>query len=211
MNDKYKFDSISFGRRLSKIRSFYNKTQEQVAEYVGVSTKTVQNWEHGSKIPTIDNMVYLADCFNMSIGEILEDEAYRIFEKKSYTRKRNIEIISLADKIEFFMEFCEDRYMDRYELWVWDESAKYKYLYASVQKLISYTDFRNSLIEQSDVIADTYRKWVFSILTNNDEDVSIKKVIEDKIRCEKKGMASKYAIWSDWGEITYFDDDKYED
>lgn len=204
---KYKFDSISFGRRLSKIRKFHDKTQEQIAEYVGVSIKTVQNWEHGSKMPEIDNIVSLAECFNMSIGEILEDEAYRIFEKKSHSRKRSIEIISVDDKIEFYMEFCEDRYMDRYELWVWDEAAKYKYLYVSVEKLISYADFKNSLIEQSDVIADTYRKWLFSILTNSEEDVYIKKVIEDKIRYENKGMASKGAVWSDFGYIIYFDDD----
>lgn len=211
MNDKYKFDSVSFGKRLSVIRKCYEKTQEQVAEYVGVSVKTVQNWEHGSKMPGIDNIVSLAKYFNMSIGEILEDEAYRIFEKKSHSRKRSIEIISLDDKIEFFMEFCEDRYMDRYELWVWDEAAKYKYLYVSVQRVIPYTDFKNALIEKYDIIVDEYRKWLFSILTNNEEDVCIKKVIEDKIRCEKNGMASKGAIWGDFGHIIYFEDDEYPD
>lgn len=206
MNDKYKFDAVSFGMRLSQLRTFFEKTQEQVAEYVNVSTKTVQNWEHGSKMPGIDNIVSLAEYFNMSIGEILEDEAYKIFEKKSHSRKRSIEIISVDDRIEFFMELCEDRYMDRYELWVWDEAAKYKYLYASVQKLITYTEFKNSFIDKSNVIADTYRKWLFSILTDNEEDVSIKKVIEDKIRCEKKGMASKGAVWDGFGEIIHFDE-----
>ncbi len=41
MNDKYKFDAVSFGMRLSEIRKFNDKTQEEVAEYVKVSTKTV--------------------------------------------------------------------------------------------------------------------------------------------------------------------------
>ncbi len=208
MNDKYKFDSVSFGIRLSKIRKFHKKTQDQIAEYLDVSTKTVQNWEHGAKMPGIDNIVSLAEYFNMSIGEILEDEAYRIFEKKLCSRKRSIEIIPVESKIELFMEFCEDRYMDRYELLVWDEAAKYKYLYVSVKKLIPYTDFKKSLIEQSDVIADTYRKWLFSILTTSEEDVSIKKIIEDKIICENKGMASKGAVWGDFGYIIYFDDDE---
>lgn len=211
MNNKYKFDCVSFGKRLSELRKFHDKTQEQIAEYVGVSTKAVQNWEHGSKMPGIDNIVSLAEYFDMSIGEILEDEAYRIFEKKSHNRKRSIEIISVDDKIEFFMEFCEDRYMDRYELWVWDEAAKYKYLYVSVEKLIPYADFKNSLIEQSDIIVDTYRNWLFSVLTHTKEDVSIKKVIEDKIRGEKIGMASKGAVWGGFGHIIYFDDDEYDD
>lgn len=205
MNDKYKFDAVSFGMRLSQLRTFYKKTQEEVAEYVNVSTKTVQNWEHGSKMPGIDNIVSLAECFNMSVGEILEDEAYRIFGKKAHSRKRSIEIIGVKNKIEVFMEFCEDRYLDRYELWVWDELARYKYLFQSVQKLISYADFKDSMLNQSDDIVDTYRKWLFTVLTDTEEDELIRKAIEDKIKGEKSGMASENAIWSDFGEIQYFD------
>lgn len=204
MNEKYKFDAVSFGMRLSKIRTFYKKTQEEVAEYVNVSTKTVQNWEHGLKMPGIDNIVALAECFNMTVGEILEDEAYRIFEKKSYNRKRSIEIIEVENKIEVFVEFCEDRYFDRYELWVWDELAKYKYLYQSVAKLISYIDFKNSMLEQSDDIVDTYRKWLLNILTDSEEDEFIKQAIEDKIKGEKSGVVSKGAIWNGFGKIIYF-------
>lgn len=207
MNDKYKFDAVSFGVRLAKIRNSYNKTQEQVAEHIGVSTKTIQNWERGLKIPGIDNVVSLADYFNMAVGEILEDEAYRIFEKKSSSRKRSIEIIPVENKIEFFMEFCEDRYMDRYELWVWDEVAKYKYLYASVQRIIPYTDFKDSFIEQADVIVDTYRKKLLSILADTEEDRFVKEAITDKIKAEEMGMASKDAVWADFGKIVYFDND----
>ncbi len=206
MNDKYKFDAVSFGMRLSQLRTFYKKTQEQVAQYVNVSTKTVQNWEHGSKMPGIDNIVSLAECFNMSVGEILEDEAYRIFGKKAHSRKRSIEIIGVKNKIEVFMEFCEDRYFDRYELWVWDELAKYKYLFQSVQKLISYADFKDSMLNQSDGIVDTYRKWLFTVLTDTEEDELIRKAIEDKIKGEKSGMASENAIWHGFGEIIHFDE-----
>lgn len=206
MNEKYKFDAVSFGMRLSEIRKFNNKTQEEVAEYVSVSTKTVQNWEHGSKMPGIDNMVSLAECFNMTVGEILEDEAYRIFEKKFHNRKRSIEIIEVENKIEVFMEFCEDRCFDRYELWVWDELAEFKYLYQSVQKLVSYADFKSSMIEQSEVIVDAYRKWLFSILTDTKNDVFIKQAIEDKIKAENLGMASNGAIWNGFGKVIYCDE-----
>ena len=206
MNEKYKFDAVSFGMRLSEIRKFNNKTQEEVAEYVSVSTKTVQNWEHGLKMPGIDNMVSLAECFNMTVGEILEDEAYRIFEKKFHNRKRSIEIIEVENKIEVFMEFCEDRYFDRYELWVWDELAEFKYLYQSVQKLVSYADFKSSMIEQSEVIVDAYRKWLFSILTDTKNDVFIKQAIEDKIKAENLGMASNGAIWNGFGKVIYCDE-----
>jgi hypothetical protein len=157
-------------------------------------------------MPGIANIVSLAECFNMSVGEILEDEAYRIFGKKAHSRKRSIEIIEVKNKIEVFMEFCEDRYFDRYELWVWDELAKYKYLSQSVQKLISYDDFKSSMLDRSDDIVDTYRKWLFDVLTDTEEDESIRKAIEDKIKGEKSGMALENAIWTGFGKIMYFDE-----
>lgn len=204
MNDKYKFDSVSFGMRLANIRKFYKITQEEVAEQVGVSTKSVQNWEKGNKLPTIDNLVFLADCFDMTVGEILEDEAFRIFEKKADSRKRTIETIEVEGKIEVFIEFTEDRYFDRYEVWIWDELAKYKYMFCSCKKLLSYDNFKNGMLEQVDDIVSEYRNWLFSVLSDSEEDTLLKEAIADKMKGEKIGMASKGAVWCGFGKIDYF-------
>ena len=169
MNPKYKFDAISFGMRLQKIRNFYEKTQEDVAEYVGVSVKSVQNWEKGDKLPGIDHVVLLGQCFNMTVGEILEDEAYRIFEKKADARKRIIEIVEVPGRIEAFIEFAEDRYYDRYEAWIWDEYANIKYLCMSVAKLISYEEFKNSVLYQADSFLEEYRERFIETLTDSAE------------------------------------------
>jgi len=204
MNNKYNFDSISFGMRLTKIRNFHKKTQEQVAELVGVSVKSVQNWESGSKIPGIDNLVALATCYGMTAGEILEDEAYRIFEKKFDFRKRTIETIEIEDYIEVFMDFTEDKYFDRYEVWIWDEFARHKYMYCSMEKVISYNDFKKSMLQQSKSIVTEYRQWLFNILSDNAEDMETKEQIEKKMRCEKAGMAERGAVCID-GKVMYFD------
>lgn len=204
MNDKYKFDSISFGMRLAEIRKFYKMTQEEVAEQLGVSTKSVQNWEKGKKLPTIDNLVFLADCFGMTTGEILEDEAYRIFEKKVDSRKRTIETLEVEGKIEVFIEFTEDRYFDRYEVWVWDDLAKYKYMFRSCQKFISYRDFKRGMLEQAGDIVSEYRDWLFNVLSDSKEDKLIKEAIADKMKAEKMSMASKGAVWNGFGKVMYF-------
>ena len=47
-------------------------------------------------------MVAIAELYHMTVGEILEDEAYRIFEKKADARKRSIEIIEIPNKLETF-------------------------------------------------------------------------------------------------------------
>ncbi len=197
MNDKYNFDSISFGMRLSEIRKFNKMTQEDVADMVGVSVKTIQNWERGEKMPFIDNTVALADCFNMTVGEILEDEKYRLFKKKTDSRKRSIETLAVPSKSEVFIEFTEDRDYDRYEVWVLDEVAKYKYMYCSVEKVIPYSELKNSMMEQADDIVKEYREWLLTILQDTDEDKEIRDQLEKKVKCEESGMAVDGAFFAD--------------
>ena len=42
-------------------------TQEQIAEKLGVSRQAVAKWESGASIPNIDNMIALADLYDMSV------------------------------------------------------------------------------------------------------------------------------------------------
>ncbi len=197
MNDKYNFDSISFGMRLSQIRKFNKMTQEDVAYMVGVSVKTVQNWERGKKMPFIDNTVALAHCFNMTVGDILEEEKYLLFKKKTDSRKRSIETLAVPSKLEVFIEFTEDRDYDRYEVWVFDEVAKYKYMYCSVEKAIPYAELKKSMMEQADDIVKEYREWLLTILQDTDENKDIRDQLEKKAKCEEAGMAVDEAFFVD--------------
>ena len=216
MNNKYDFDLYSFGLRLKKIREFYNYTQEQLAEELDISLKSVQNWENGKKMPGIDNIVNLARCYNMAVGEILEDEPYRIWNKKKDSRKRSIEILEAPDKIEVYIEITEDRYYDRYEVWVFDEIARQKYMWTSMQKVISFEEIKEVVLNQSEEIVRDYREWLFSILTDDEKDISIKEQIKGKMRCEAAGITAPGAVCVNGitGSIVYFDfglDDLHEE
>jgi len=46
-------------------------TQEQVAEKIFVSRKTISNWETGKTIPDIDSVIRLANLFNLSLDNLL--------------------------------------------------------------------------------------------------------------------------------------------
>lgn len=205
MKEKYDFDAISFGMRLSEIRNFYEMTQAAVAEKLDVSDKSVQNWERGEKLPGIDNIVALAKLYSMSIGEILEDEPYRIFKKKFDSRKRSIEIVAVEGKLDFFMEFTEDRFFNRYEAWVWDEGAPYKYQCCTTDKIASYDLFKKSMLDDADSIATSYREWLFSALDESEADKSFKVQLQNKIKAEQAGMAAPNAVFVN-NIVHYFDD-----
>ena len=69
---------VSLSERLKTLRKTKDMTQEQLAEYMGVSPQAVSRWETGATSPDISALPQLADLFGISIDELLGyDEAER--------------------------------------------------------------------------------------------------------------------------------------
>lgn len=202
MNDKYDFDLISFGMRLKEIRKFHQMTQLAVAEHLDVSEKTVQNWENGKKAPTIDNITYLADLYNMRIGEILQDEDYRLFNKRYKSRIRTIETFEIPGYIETYAEITEDNYYNNYQIWVFDAFARHKLMHASLARVVNYDEVKDYVLSNTNYIVSEYREWLLSILSNEELDIHIKEDILGKIKCESAGMYSPGCTYIN-GTVSY--------
>lgn len=50
-------------------------TQEQLAEKVGVSRQAIAKWENGDALPDIDNLVALADIYEVTIDSLVRNVA----------------------------------------------------------------------------------------------------------------------------------------
>ncbi len=59
---------------LKGLRKEKGITQEQLAERMGVSSRTVSRWETGSNMPDLDVLIELADYYGVEIKEILDGE-----------------------------------------------------------------------------------------------------------------------------------------
>ena len=64
-------DQKKIGRFLKELRKEKDITQEQLAEKIKVSGRTVSRWETGSNMPDIS---LLADFYDVSISEIIDGE-----------------------------------------------------------------------------------------------------------------------------------------
>ena len=64
-------DQIKIGIFLKELRKEKKLTQEQLAEKLNVSGRTVSRWETGSNMPDIGMLVEMADFFDVSIPEIV--------------------------------------------------------------------------------------------------------------------------------------------
>ncbi len=186
---KYEFDLLAFGMRLKKIREFHGETQEAVAEALGVSVKSVQNWENGVSAPAIDNLFSLADLFQMRVGEILQDEDYRLFHKRHKSRIQVLETIELTGKIETYAEIEVDNYLGAYLIWISDETVCQKRMLQSMDnKAVSYDDILHYIEQNADLFVDEFRKLVLSSLGNTDDAEEIRHTFDLKEQCEQNGM-----------------------
>ena len=67
-------DQIKIGVFLKELRKEKGLTQEQLAEVLNVSSRTVSRWETGSNMPDISILVEIAGFYDVSIPEIVQGE-----------------------------------------------------------------------------------------------------------------------------------------
>ena len=65
-------DQKLVGQFLKQLRKEKGITQEEFAEKIGVSGRTVSRWETGSNMPDISLLVDIADFYDVDVREIIE-------------------------------------------------------------------------------------------------------------------------------------------
>ena len=67
-------DPIKIGTFLKTLRKEKNLTQEQLAEKLGVSNRTVSRWETGTNMPDISLLLEIAELYGVTIPELIDGE-----------------------------------------------------------------------------------------------------------------------------------------
>ena len=67
-------DQMKIGAFLKTLRKEKNLTQEQAAEQLGVSSRTVSRWETGTNMPDISLLLEIAELYGVSIPELIDGE-----------------------------------------------------------------------------------------------------------------------------------------
>lgn len=70
-------DQKKIGVFLKELRKKKGLTQEQLAEIVQVSNRTVSRWENGNNMPDLDILIELSDFYKVDLREILDGERKR--------------------------------------------------------------------------------------------------------------------------------------
>lgn len=87
--------------RLRELRNKSGLTQNEIASRLGVSGQTILNWENGIYEPKINQLIQLADLFNVTVDYLIE---HKNNEKKADDICRELEKIPRENVINFIKE-----------------------------------------------------------------------------------------------------------
>lgn len=65
---------LAFPEKLKHLRTSINLTQKEFADRLGVSQSSVNYWEKGQRIPSIEAAAKIADFFDITIESLLDSK-----------------------------------------------------------------------------------------------------------------------------------------
>ncbi len=72
------------GKRIREERLRIGLTQEQIAEYIDVSTTYIGFVERGERSVTLEKLALLAECFHVSIDSLLREASENASDKRLF-------------------------------------------------------------------------------------------------------------------------------
>ncbi len=63
-----------FGKKLKELRLENGLSQQKLANELGFCNQTISFWETGSREPDFDTLLKIANYFEISVGELLQDK-----------------------------------------------------------------------------------------------------------------------------------------
>ena len=84
------FNNLKFFRKKN------GYTQEQIAEKIGVSRQAVAKWERGEALPDIENVIALADVYEVTVDSLVRNVA--LYGGATSEKKHMFGLVRVNDK-----------------------------------------------------------------------------------------------------------------
>lgn len=137
--------TIHIGTNIARLRKEKGITQEELANYLGVSKPAVSKWESGQSYPDILLLPHLAAYFNRTIDDLLGYEAQMTAEEVKNLYIRLADAFA-AEPFDTVYARCEEAIQSYY--------ACFRLLFAMAQLLVNHA----SLAGTPDRAASVYRE-----------------------------------------------------
>ena len=103
-------DKVKIGKFISKCRKDKQLTQEQLAEMLNVTNKSISKWENGICLPEATIYEPLCKVLDITINELfagqkIVDEDYKKIADENLMQMLKYKLYSMSDKSITFKEF----------------------------------------------------------------------------------------------------------
>ena len=134
-------DQEKIGAFISTLRKEQGMTQQQLADAIGVSNKTISKWECGKGMPELALIVPLCHILQISINEFLSGE--HLLEN-GYTEKAEVNMMNLLqekEKPKFIIGFwdnCDNFFIRCFIFCYYQYGNQYEYAFCGYAYIIEY-------------------------------------------------------------------------
>ena len=92
-------DQLAIGKFITLKRKEKNLTQEQLAEQLNISNKTVSKWETGKCMPDYSVIKNLCEVLEITISELMDGEEEKEIIR-SYDEEQTLELLRRVQELE---------------------------------------------------------------------------------------------------------------
>ena len=93
-------NQISIGSYIAEKRRALNLTQEQLAEKLGVSNKTVSKWENGKCMPDYGIIQKLCEALHVTLAELMDGEDAAEESVRTYDDDQILDLLRRTQELE---------------------------------------------------------------------------------------------------------------
>lgn len=93
-------NQLVIGKFISQKRKEKNLTQEQLAEKLGVSNKTISKWETGKCMPDYSIIKDLCEKLDITVAELMDGEEKEEKSIRTYGEEQIIDLLKRTQELE---------------------------------------------------------------------------------------------------------------
>lgn len=93
-------NQTSIGGYIARKRKEQNLTQEQLAEQLGVSNKTISKWENGKCMPDYSIIQKLCDALHVTLPELMDGEDAAEDSVRVYDEAQILDLLRRTQELE---------------------------------------------------------------------------------------------------------------
>lgn len=93
-------NQTAIGRYISQKRRAQNLTQEQLAQQLGVSNKTISKWENGKCMPDYSVIQTLCEVLQVTLPELMDGEDMASDSMRVHDDKQILDLLRRTEELE---------------------------------------------------------------------------------------------------------------